>query len=105
MYWETLPDWFWIIYYLFLLLTLIVAIYRIKLMKISSALTIIFVVTVPIVGLINSIGRGIGLNEYEFFTIELQKGSIWTIYSILGYLFILVWWIKFFFQNKRKNGN
>jgi hypothetical protein len=104
MYWETLPNWYWVIYYLFLLTTLGAAIFSVvrKKMKNLSIVTIIIAVTVPILGLINSIGRAEGMNEFEHLIIHLQQGSIWAIYTIVGYLFLLVWWVLFLFKNKTK---
>jgi hypothetical protein len=53
-------------------------------------------VTVPLIGLISSIGRAEGLNEFEFLVNQLQQGSIWSIYTIIGCLYLLVWWVLFF---------
>lgn len=66
--WETLPDWFWALYYLFFLATLGTAIFSVVKNKQRglSILTIVFTVTIPIISLINSIGRveGMNLNTY-----------------------------------------
>ncbi|ERM15767.1 hypothetical protein [Brevibacillus laterosporus] len=92
---ETLPNWFWIIYYLFLLATLKTALFSLvkkQVLRIVSSFTIIFVCTIPFIGLIHSIERQDGLNEFEYFRGQLQQGEIWTIYSIVGYVYLLVWW-------------
>jgi len=92
---ETLPSWFWIIYYLFLLSTLrsaISCLVKKKVLRIVSSFTIIFVCTIPLISLIYSIERQEGLNEFEYFIDQLQQGEVWTIYSILGYIYLLVWW-------------
>ncbi|WP_068794291.1 hypothetical protein [Brevibacillus laterosporus] len=92
---ETLPNWFWIIYYLFLLATLKTALFSIvkkQVLRIVSSFTIIFVCTIPFIGLIHSIERQDGLNEFEYFRGQLQQGEMWTIYSIVGYVYLLVWW-------------
>jgi hypothetical protein len=75
MYWETLPNWFWVLYYLFLLSTLGTAIYSIvkKKGKILPFLTIVFTVTIPIVAFINSIGRAEEMNEFEQFSKSIAK--------------------------------
>lgn len=105
MQWETLPNWFWVIYYLFLLTTLGTAIFSVirKKMISLSILTIIFAVTVPIISLINSIGRTEEMNEFEHLISQLQQGAIWSIFIIIGYLFLLVWWFLFLFKSKIKN--
>ncbi|MFB0832662.1 hypothetical protein ACEU2D_24115 [Brevibacillus laterosporus] len=92
---ETLPNWFWIIYYLFLLATLKTALFSLvkkQVLRIVSSFTIIFVCTIPFIGLIHSIERQDGLNEFEYFRGQLQQGEMWTTYSIVGYVYLLVWW-------------
>lgn len=105
MHWETLPNWFWIIYYLFLLITLGASIFSVirKKMKSLSILAIIFVITVPIISLINSIERPAGTNEFEYLINNLQQGFIWSIFIIIGYLFLLVWWLLFLLNSKTKS--
>lgn len=102
MHWETLPNWFWVIYYLFLLTTLGTALFSVirKKMISLSILASIFAVTVPIISLINSIGRAEGMHEFEHLISQLQQGAIWSIFTILGYLFLLVWWVLFLLKNK-----
>lgn len=105
MLWETLPNWTWVIYYLFLLTTLGTAITSVlrKKMKSLSILAIIFAVTVPIISLINSIGRAEGMNEFEHLISQLQQGAIWSMFTIIGYLYLLVWWVLFLLKSKTKN--
>nr|WP_113755649.1 hypothetical protein [Brevibacillus laterosporus] len=102
---ETFPSWFWIIYYLFLFKTLKTAIFSLirKRIRSLSIIAIVFTITVPIISLLNSIGRKEGLNEFEHLFNQLQQGAIWSIYVIIGYLYILVWWLFFFKKNKNKN--
>lgn len=104
MQWETLPNWFWVLYYLFLLATLGTTIYCIvkKKGKILSFVTLMFTVTIPIIFLINSIGRTEGMNEFEHLISQLQQGAIWSIFTIVGYLFLLVWWALFPLKSKDK---
>jgi hypothetical protein len=99
---ETLPSWFWIIYYLFLFITLGTAIFSLIRKKIISLsiIAIVFTITVPIISLLNSIGRAEGLNEFEHLVNQLQQGSIWSIYAIIAYLYLLVWWVLFFNKSK-----
>jgi hypothetical protein len=102
---ETLPNWFWNLYYLFLLTTLGTAIYSLvknknKLMSILSILAIVLVVFIPIVSIVNSIGRAPDIDEYEHLVSQLQQGATWSIFTITGYLFLLVWWVIFLFNIK-----
>lgn len=105
MHWETLPKWFWVIYYLFLVITIGTAIFSVmrKKMISLSIVAIIFAATVPIVSLISSIGRVEGINEYEHFIRQLQQGAIWSIYAIIGYLFLVGWWVLFLLKSKTRN--
>lgn len=38
--------------------------------------------TIPIISIINSMGREKGVDEFEHFITHLQQGSTWTIYLI-----------------------
>ena len=104
MYWEALPNWCWVIYYIFLLTTLGTAIFSVvkKKMKGLAILAIGFTVSVPMISLINSIGRTEGINELEHLFSQLQQGAMWSIFTIIGYLFLLVWWILFLIKNRTK---
>ncbi|MGE7954400.1 hypothetical protein [Lysinibacillus xylanilyticus] len=104
MYWETLPDWVWIIYYFFIIATLGFAIFSIiqKKMIILSTITIVLTITIPISNIINSIGREKGVDEFEHLVTHLQQGSTWSIYAIIGFLYLLVWWVLLLIKNKKK---
>ncbi|RAS77335.1 hypothetical protein [Priestia endophytica] len=104
MHWEALPNWCWVIYYIFLLITLGTAIFSVvkKKMKSLAILAIGFTVSVPMISLINSIGRTEGINELEHLFSQLQQGAMWSIFTIIGYLFLLVWWILFLIKNRTK---
>ncbi|WP_316568776.1 hypothetical protein [Neobacillus sp. YIM B06451] len=102
MYWETLPSWVWIIYYLFLFLTLgtgILNIFRKRMLGLSI-IAIVLTITVPIISMLNSVGRAEGMNEFEHLVAQLQQGAIWSIYSIIGFLYLVVFWTVFFLKNK-----
>ncbi|MEQ2526643.1 hypothetical protein EKG37_03605 [Robertmurraya yapensis] len=103
--WETLPDWFWALYYLFFLSTLGTAIISVvkNRHRRLSVLAIVFTFTVPIISLINSIGRVEGMNELEHLFSQLQRGAVWSIFTVMGYLFLLVWWVLTLFKSKSKN--
>lgn len=104
---ETLPNWFWILYYLFLLITLGTAIFSIVKRKMTNLamIAIIFTIIIPIITLANSIGRAEGTNEFEHILSQFQQGAVWSIIAIIGYIFLLVWWILFLFKLKRGDGS
>jgi hypothetical protein len=100
MYWETLPNWFWVLFNLFLLTTLGATIFSFvkKKLKGLTIVAIAITIIVPIIQWINSIGRVEGMNEFEHLVSHLQQGAIWPIFVIIGYLFLLVWWALFIFK-------
>ncbi|OAT86034.1 hypothetical protein A6P54_17985 [Bacillus sp. MKU004] len=102
MLWETLPVWFWIIYYLVLVAILATAIYSVVKRKHTrmSVIAIILTVTIPSVSLIQSIGRAEGMNEFEHLISQLQQGAVWSLFTVGGYLFLVVWLIFFLFKRK-----
>jgi len=98
-----LPNWVWIIYYLFIIATLgsaILSVIRKKLI-ILSIITIVLTITIPIISIINSIGREKGVDEFEQLVTHLQQGSPWSIYAIIGFLYLLIWWIMFLLKYKK----
>ena len=78
MYWETLPSWVWVFYYLFSFLTLGIGIFNVirKRMLGLSIIAIVLTITVPIISMLNSIERAKGMNEFEHLVAQLQQGSI-----------------------------
>ena len=101
--WETLPSWVWTIYYLFLLITLGAAIfsYKIKRMKSLSVITIALAVTIPVISLLGSMERIEGANEWEHMWTQLQQGATWSVFVMIGYVFLVFWWILFFFTQTK----
>ncbi|WP_462405477.1 hypothetical protein [Gracilibacillus sp. Marseille-QA3620] len=101
---ETLPNWFWTIYYLFLLVTLGTALLSVIKRKMSrlSFIAIVLTLTIPLVSLINSIGRPEEMNEFEYLVSQLQQGAIWSVFIMVGYLFLIVWCGLFLFKSKTK---
>ncbi|WP_260412590.1 hypothetical protein [Alkalihalobacillus sp. TS-13] len=104
MNWETLPGWFWTIYYIFLLTTLGLAIFRVikQKSKFFPLLVIVISLTTPCVTLINSIGRARGRNEFEHFLNQLQGGTFWSLFTILGHLFLVGSLFFFFIKSELK---
>jgi hypothetical protein len=102
LYWETLPSWVWLIYYLFLFLTLVIGTLNAirKRMLGLSIIAISLTITVPIISMLNSIGRAEGINEIEHLFSQLQQGSIWSIYAVIGSIYLFVYWVLLYIKNK-----
>ena len=100
MYWETVPNWVLIIYYIFILASLGAALLNIIRLKtvVMSTVSFILALTIPIISIINSIGREIGVDEFKHFIAQLQQGAPWSIYALLGYCFLFVWWVIYVIQ-------
>ncbi|WP_431803197.1 hypothetical protein [Halobacillus andaensis] len=94
MQWETLPNWIWVIYYLFFIITLCTATFNLvkRNKKSWAVVAVMFTLTVPIVSLTNSIGRPEGMDEFEYLVSQLQQGAVWSIFTLIGYFFLLGWW-------------
>lgn len=104
MYWETMPDWFWMIYNGFLAVTFITALVRIGRRKklVMEIFVLGLVVLIPVIGILNSATsiRLIEQNEYDFFLSQLQQGALWTIFSVAGYGVILIWWLRLLLEKR-----
>ncbi|MFP7296881.1 hypothetical protein [Neobacillus niacini] len=60
----------------------------------TSVIAIVLTITVPIISMFNSMGRAKDTNEFEHLIAQLQQGSIWSFYAVLGFLYIAVFLIK-----------
>jgi hypothetical protein len=103
MAFETLPAWFWILYYIFFVITFIFSIYAIVRNRIRkwSFVTVIFVITIPILSVMFGMARSEGYNEFEYLWQELMRFQLWAVYVTIGYLYIVFWWILFLRNSKR----
>ncbi|MCM3123083.1 MULTISPECIES: hypothetical protein [unclassified Mesobacillus] len=86
---------FWIFYYLLLMTIFVRAIYMvIKKKQVALAMVVILlIISVPMVSLMNSIGRPLEMNEFEFLAKEFKHGALWAIFTIAGYIYLLVWFL------------
>jgi hypothetical protein len=66
-----------------------------------SALAIIFSITIPITSLSNSIGRDASTNELEHLLSQLQQGAFWAIFEVIGYIYLLTWWVLILLKNRK----
>lgn len=93
----TLPNWFWILLYAVLIITLSISIFSIirRTNRGISIINLIAVITAPVVHFSGSVGRPGGLNEFEHLFSHLIQGNLWAIYVSICYIFILFWWVLF----------
>lgn len=79
----------------------ILGIFRKRLIK----RTIVAIAVVPLIKvLINFNRHGMGPTEAEFFLWQLKEGSILRFLALLGYLYLIYWWITFL-KDLLKQGN
>lgn len=85
----------WIILYLLLMIIFVRAIYSvIKKKQVPLAMiAILVIISVPMVSLMNSINRPLEMSEFEFLARELKQAALWAIFTVAGYLYLLVWFI------------
>jgi ribose/xylose/arabinose/galactoside ABC-type transport system permease subunit len=102
MYWETMPVWVSIVHLLFNAAIIGTAIYcLIRFQKINlSIFTLVVLIIVQMVGLLNSIGREKGVNEWEHLVNQLVQGELWSLFVVIGYFYLCVW-LVLFFSNKK----
>ncbi|WP_270180970.1 hypothetical protein [Alkalihalobacillus sp. CinArs1] len=96
---ETLPVWFWIIYYLTMIGTIAMSvrmIFKRRLVALSS-IAIILVVLALLLS-INMIARMEG-TELEYLIYSLHNGAVWAFVLVSIYCYILFWWL--FYMKKR----
>ncbi|MGG0793304.1 hypothetical protein ABE137_04770 [Brevibacillus laterosporus] len=89
----TMPLWFWVLYYLFILITIILTIVCMikKKHTLFSAVTLIFSVLAPIVFFLHALTRGYG-NEIEFFFTKFCSGEFWAIFGVVALVEIGYWY-------------
>lgn len=100
MYWNTLSVWLWIVYYLFLLIMFSSTIFSIirKKMVVYSMIALVITITLPMVGLINSIDRPMEQTEWDHLLSQLKSGALWAYYSIAGHLYLIGWLAAFLWK-------
>ncbi|WP_010650242.1 hypothetical protein [Oceanobacillus massiliensis] len=94
---ETLPNWFWIIYCIYILLTLSSGIINWVRQVYSplAAITIIFSLLVPLVSFVYGVSRTEGLNEFQYIIAEFRTGSYLAVFIVMAHLYLIAWWFIF----------
>lgn len=63
--------------------------------------SIVSIVVIILIKLLNNFNRnGRGPTEVEYVLWQMREGSIWIYLSLIGYLYLIYWWIIFFKKNK-----
>lgn len=99
--------------YLFLLMIVMIFIQYLPIVTVPAAIfglfrkknikkTIIVIVVIALIEIFNNVHRnGRGPSEAEFFLSQLRQGSIWAILSLMGYLYLIYWWVTFLKRRKQ----
>lgn len=66
-------------------------------------MTIIVSISVLVIQIFNSMGRRDGMNELDHLFSRFEMGDTWAIFVIIGYMYIVIWWIVLL--NRRTKGN
>ncbi|WP_460148629.1 hypothetical protein [Priestia megaterium] len=91
---HSLPDWFWIIFYLAILLTIglnIVFVIK-RQYSINSLVNLPLIFTLYITFFIKSFSGDESLNEYQYLLKSIEDGAVWAIFVALGHLYFIIWW-------------
>ena len=102
--WVTLPNWFWVLYYLFFLVTFLAAIFNVVKGRYRgiSILSIVLSIITPINFFMISLGRDEGMNEFEYLFNQLQQGGLWSIFTAICFLYLITWWVLIFVKRIRE---
>jgi len=68
-------------------------------MYISSIIAVILTITVPFISIVNSLFLDFGTNELTHLISELQAGAKWSIFAIVGYMYMVIYITVFFIKN------
>ncbi|MFS0555372.1 hypothetical protein AB1L13_13335 [Brevibacillus sp. 179-C 9.1 HS] len=90
----TVPSWLVSIYFLFMIVTISLAIFCLvkrKLLR-MSIVTLVVAIVAPLVFFFNSLLRGY-VTELDFFWLELASGEIWALFVGSAFVEIVIWYI------------
>ncbi|RDW18121.1 hypothetical protein CWR48_11045 [Oceanobacillus arenosus] len=90
---ETLPNWFWVIYYIFLLLSLVTGVIGLVRQWLStlSSFAIILSLLAPLVSFVYVVQRSNGLTELGYLLAQLKTGDLWAIFITVMFLYLIAW--------------
>ena len=101
---ETISDSFLITYLIIMGLTLITSTicYILGIQLTLSVIALILSLGIPLINLIFSSQRSGELNGYEYLISQFKEKDLWAIFIMVGYVYLLVWWILFAYRQIRK---
>lgn len=90
---ETLPNWFWIIYTIFLFLSLVTGLIGLVRQWLStlSAFTIALSLLAPLVSFVYTIQRSNDVTEFGYLIAQLKIGNLWAIFITVIFLYLIAW--------------
>lgn len=90
---ESLPNWFLVLYLIFLFFSLITGLLGLMRQWFSnlSAMTIVFSLLAPLASLIFVVQRQSHLTVYEYVLSQLQAGDLWVIFITVLFLYLIAW--------------
>ncbi|RLL44937.1 hypothetical protein D8M04_08660 [Oceanobacillus piezotolerans] len=92
---ETIPHLVWIIYLIFLFMTLVSSILYWIFRRYSAfaAISIILSLLIPLIAFVFSVQRPDNFNEFDYYVKEIQQGNYWAIFLTVGYVYLIGWFI------------
>ncbi len=94
----SLPGWAVVLYYLFFILTISMAIAAIFQKKVTVPLNIVTIL-LPFIMFIVSLATGIGrpyeYDEFQWLLVELSHFKLWAIFIVVSYAYLVFWWFKY----------
>ncbi|RDW19819.1 hypothetical protein [Oceanobacillus chungangensis] len=90
---ETLPNWFWIMYSIFLFVSLITGLIGLvrQWKSTLSAFTIALSLLAPLVSFVYSIQRSNSITALEYLIAQLKIGDLWAIFITVIFLCLITW--------------
>ena len=90
---ESLPNWFLVLYLIFLFFSLITGLIGLIRQWFSnlSAMTIVFSLLAPLASLIFVVQRPSNSTVYEYVLSQLQAGDLWAIFITVLFLYLIAW--------------
>lgn len=90
----TISEWGLLLYYGFIIATILMVLYRVIFLNKRAELFVILLLFV-VYGmlLLNCIGRPDTMNEWQYIILAWEQESLWVKMVFLGYLGIIAWWI------------
>jgi hypothetical protein len=100
----SMPAWFWIIFYAFLIISWGTSIYFLFRGEVQRLLSLLNVLVVPlflVLVFVTSLNRA-DVTEAQYFMESIESGKLWSIFSLLLLIYIVYYWIHLLYKGRRK---